>query len=346
MSLQIHTNSESGVKRQEYFMVSPEDIVILEELRGRRFPPTDEAIIKMAMSLFDNTQLQPIECRRQTIGGNKNTLVATSGFTRANAIRLIRKGFTGTDGVERVDPEMGVKVVVKDCSDKEAFIHNIVENQHRNDVSDIDDAHNQNKMRERYGLNDTEIAKIYQYKTSNKVGRLRQLLQLSDSEQLLVHTGLLSTQAALDLLELDPEKRAEVIAACQQGDETTKINGAKIQDAVRELILNDNNVVTENEGATIDVIVAVEGTANEGSKKSTPKFKPRTMSNLRKFLDATVADEKTDPAVVRFVGDLQKWLGGRVGDQAMLNAFKRILEAEPTPKIEVASEVDSENASE
>lgn len=337
MTLQIHAG-EDGIKRQEYFMVSPEDIIIREELRGRRFPPSDRQIIEMAMSIMDHGQRQPIECRRQTVGGNKNTLVATSGFTRTNAIRLIRQGFVDTDGVDRVDPAIRVKVVVVDCaSDKEAFEHNIVENAHRNATSDIDDAHNQNVLRDKYGYNDVEIGKIYQYSSSNKVGRLRQLLQLSDDEQLLVHNRLLSTQAALDLLELDPEKRAEVIAACQKGDETTKINGSQIQDAVRDLILNDVEKIN-----VVETVVETT-TETEGTKK---KFKPRTMSNLRKFLESTVADEKTDPVVSRFVGDLQKWLGGRVGDQAMHNAFKRILEAEPTPKVETATEENSETASE
>lgn len=336
MAMSIYTANDDA-KRQEFFLVSPDDVTILEDLRGRHFPPDDDKIIEMAMSIFDNTQLQPIECRRQTIGTIKNKLVATSGFTRANAVRLIRQGFTGTDGVDRLDPKFCIKVIVRECSDEAAFIHNIVENNHRNATSDIDDAHNQERMRDRYGKSDSEIAKLYQYPSSNKVGRLRKLLQLDESEQLLVHRGLLSTAAALDLLDLDPDQRKAVIAQCQQGDETTKINGAKIQDAVRDVILNDtvdNGEVDEGEvdGNTTETTV-VATTATKGKN-----YKPRTMSNLRKLFDATVADENTDPHVAKFVKDMQKWLAGKVGDTAMHNAFKRILEAQPTPVVEADAE--------
>jgi ParB-like chromosome segregation protein Spo0J len=306
----ISVATQESVRRTDILLVSPFDVVVREELRGRKFPPTEEDIVHMAMSIFDNGQRQPIECRRITLDGTKNRLQATAGFTRTNAIRLIREGFVGTDGVRRHDSEFKVKVTVVDCSDEDALVHNIVENAHRNQTSDIDDAYNQDLLRERYGYNDTEIARLYQYSNSVKVGRLRQLLQLNEEEQLLVHRGLLSTQAALDLLNLDQEERQKIIAELQNGDKQAKIKGSAVADQVREHILSDNGKTTN-------------GFANSDTNG---KFKQRSMANLRKYLLVRKEDENEEygPATQRFASDMLKWLQGKTTDKAMDNALERL----------------------
>lgn len=309
----MSVNTSEKVRRTDVLMVSPFDILVAEEHRGRYFQPTKEKVVEMAMSIFDYSQRQPVECRRVTYEERKNVLKVTAGFTRTNAVRLIREGFTGTDGTHRHDPAFMIKVMVADCSDQRAFEHNIVENAHRNETSDIDDAHNQNRLRESYGYSDAEIARLYRYNSQNKVGRLRQLLQLTEEEQRLVHLGKLSMSAAIELLDLDENKRKEILIALQQGDENVKLKGSDVIDEVRNHILSD-----DDEG--------LQGDGNQ-SEVSNQKFKPRSMANLRKYL-VSRQEEDQHPAVQRFCADMIKFLAGKSTDRAMDNAFKRMLEAE------------------
>lgn len=309
----VALSTSEKVRRTDALMVSPFDILVVEDSRGRHFPPTETQLIDLATSIFDYGQRQPIECRRVTVDGKKNKLKATAGFTRTNAVRLIREGFTGTDGVVRQDPEFMVKVMLVDCNDQQAFEYNIVENAHRNQTSDIDDAHNQNRLRESYGYSDAEIAKLYQYSSQNKVGRLRKLLQLSNDEQRLVHTGLLATSAAIELLDLTEAERAEVIASLQAGDVNAKVKGSEVLDAVRNRVLNDAD--------SSDVLVG------EDAEVSDTKSKPRSMANLRKYLTSR-QEEGVDPAIQRFCADMMKYMAGKTTERSMDNAFKRLMKQE------------------
>lgn len=306
------------VTRGDLFFVDPFQIIVKEELRGRRFPPTSEQITEMAMSIFDNNQRQPIECRRVA----DNRLQSTAGFTRINAVRLIREGFTGTDGEFRQDPEFKVQVKVVNANDETALRNNIIENAHRNGTSDIDDAHNQNTLRERYGYDDAKIAQLYQYKSTNKVGRLRRLLELSIAEQELVHTGKLATQAAIDSLELSADKRAQLFDLL--ADENGKINGSVIVDQVREHILADDEheVIVMGE-SSVETVETVETETVSGDKK---KYKARTVRNIRQYFDELKGSD--NPAISRFATDALKWIGGKSTNKAMDNAVARLLDTQ------------------
>jgi ParB-like chromosome segregation protein Spo0J len=301
------TKIDGDAIRRDLIFIDPFDVDVREDLRGRRFPPTDQQIIEMAMSIFDHDQRQPVECRK--IAGT-NKLQSIAGFTRTNAVRLIREGFTGTDGVERHDPEFRLQAKLVTCNDETALVNNIVENAHRNQTSDIDDAYNQNRLRERYGKSDADIARLYQYQNSNKVSRLKRLLELTDDEQLLVHRGVLPTQAAIDMLDLPADQRAKIVADAEQNG---KVKASDVADQVREHILRDDGT----RDADGDVVV-------EGSRT-----KARTIRNLRRFFETT-RDEEFDPAIKSFCRSMLKFMGGTISDQAMTNAMNRLLLAEET----------------
>jgi len=295
------------VRRGDLFFVDPTQIIVREELRGRKFAPDAEKIIEMAMSIFDAGQRQPIECRKV----EDKRLQVTAGFTRTNAVRLIREGFVGTDDVNRHDPEYMIQVKFVDCNEEVALTNNIIENSHRNETSDIDDAHNQNRLREMYGYSDTRIASLYRYKSTVKVGRLRQLLSLSEQEQRLVHEGKLPTSGAIDLLALSSEKRTEVIETLKNED--GKINGSSVTDQVREHILAD-----------------AESKINSDSVQSQlepVKSVARNMRNIRTFFENVKNDEGKDVSVRRFATDMLKWVAGKSSDKSMENALTRLLEA-------------------
>lgn len=229
------TNVVAGadMKRTDLFLVNPFEVEVQEALRGRISPPTEEVLIELAESIFDYGQRQSVECRR--IAGNR--LQLTMGYTRMAAIRLIRDGFVGNDGVERHDPNFKIKTTVADANDEEALTRNVIENRHRNATTPIDDAVNQNILRDRYGKSDDEIAKLF-HVSIQTVERTALLLRLEARERDLVHQGLMTVTAALDLLELPAEKRAEVIEAATA--ETGKVQGAKVRSQVRDHHLNDD----------------------------------------------------------------------------------------------------------
>lgn len=303
----IKINAGSNVKRGDYFSVDPFEIVVREELRGRHKPPTDDRIVNRALSILDHGQIQAVECRRD----EKHRLILNSGFTRTAAVRLIRTGFD-YEGVHYHDPDFMLKVLLTEANDATAFKRNVVENAQRDDTSPIDDAFNQQKLRDAYGMSDADIARLYGCNQA-KISTYRKLLQLKTEWQDMVHDGRLSVSAALLVLELPEEQRATAIE--NSAKDNGKINGAKLTEMVRENCLNDNNVVrSENAG--------------DGEEVLEKPAKARSIRELRKFFEFRAASENGfDPAIQRFSKDIVAYINGRTTDQQMQNSMKRLLDA-------------------
>lgn len=295
-------------KRGDVFFVDPYQVGIKEGLRGRHKPPTDEQIVEMAMSLMDHGQRQAVEARK--IEDNKLQLVL--GFTRTAASRLIRDGFTDTEGEKRQNPEFMLKVMLTDANDKAAFLNNVVENAHRNQTSPIDDAFNQHILRDQHGMTDAEITRLYRYKDTNKVGRLRRLLSLPTEVQDLVHTEALTVQAAIDLLDLPDDARAEAIKAAT--DTSGVITGSKVREIVREHVLRDEESKGGSGGAG-------GGSNGEGTGR---KFKARSMRDMRTWLQ----QERIDPGQKKFAKTLLDWLAGKRTNATLDKAFDELTDYE------------------
>lgn len=312
----VRLNAGDNVKRGDLYFVNPFEVIVREELRGRHFPPTPEDIIERATSIYDYGQLQPVECRR--IEDNKPLL--TLGFTRCAAVRLIREGFVGTDGVARHDPERMLQVKINDTNDEAAFIRNVKENADRNQTSDIDDAFNQQKLRADYGYSDADIARLYGYKNQNRVGRLRKLLQLDKDLQLLVHRGEMPTQAALDLLDLPQEARDEAIKNAKR--DNGKVSGSAVRNQVREHILNDNHKADEVENAG-DTPQEVRGA------------KARSMREMRKLFER-LKEESDQEAIQNFARTMLSFIAGKKTERAVENALNRVLDSDRTERTDAA----------
>jgi ParB-like chromosome segregation protein Spo0J len=325
-------NAGDDVKRGDFFWVDPTEVIVREELRGRQKPPTEADIISMAESLMDHGQRQPVECRKI----ENNRLLLNMGFTRTAAARLIRTGFIGTEGSERRDENFKLKVILSDGNDKDAFIHNIVENAHRNNTTAIDDAYNHNRLREQYGYNDAQITRLYRYDDPNKVGRYRKLLNLNPDVQNLVADGSLAVQAAIDLLDMPEDKHAEVLAAATvtKADGTIKVQGSAIRQQVRSHHLNDDgnddgtdDPSTDNNGNS-DATVAKKKAKKKGSKDNSG-LKPLSMREIRKFFEAqSDSENQVDPGIQAFSKSMLAWMAGKVGDKSMGNALNKLADYE------------------
>ena len=303
------------MKRSDSFKVNPFDIKVNEDLRGRQFAPADSAIVALATSMLDQTQLNPVQVRKLPDGN----LQLVAGFTRTAAARLIRDGFTDLDGNQRQDAEFLIKCVPTVADDKESFIANVVENALRNETSPIDDAFNQERLRERYGKTDQEIAKLYGYPNSNKVSRLKKLLMLSGEERELVHTGAMGVQAAIDMLELPAEARAAIVA---EAKEKGKVNGADIVRQVREHHLNDDGKAPEAGGESGEA----GGDTGEGGDETVSGkkgLKPLSIREIRKFCTATMEVEGQDENLIAVTKALLEWVNGKRKDRSFTNALKK-----------------------
>lgn len=304
------------VVRRDYFMVNPFEITVKEELRGRHTPPTEQDIIEMAESLLDHGQQQPVQCRK--FEGNK--LLLNLGFTRMAAARLIVSGFTDSTGTERKDEAFRLKVVLSDGNDKDAFVHNIVENAHRNATSPIDDAYNQNRLRDQYGMSDVEIGRLYRYTDGAKVGRFRKLLALSPEVQALVHDGSMAVAAAIDLLELpDDQRKLAITAASANGD--GKVSGSAIREQVREHILNDDN--PESAEAT---------GKRRGRKKKKKSSLYRSMRDIKawckRHIEKNADENEGDEGTKAFCESLLAFVLGEISERQMDNALNRVIDYE------------------
>lgn len=305
----------ADMKRSDFYFIDPFALIVQEEVRGRHKKPNDEDVINMAVSLATHGQRQPVECRK--VAGDK--LELKLGFTRTAGARLLRKGFKDLEGNDYHDPDFKVKVTLSDCNDKEAFIHNIVENAHRKQTSPIDDAHNQRKLRDQHGMNDTEIKVLYRYTDPAKVGRLRRLLALPDNIQDLVHEDRLPVAGALDLLDIaDDAKRQEaydLVLSKANGVENGNVTAAEIRPFIREAILNDDSLPPEEKGG--------------GKKEPTPppKYMPRSMRELRQYLQQKKETHGQDE-VKKFCDVLDLWLAGKRANKSLDKCFEDLVDCE------------------
>jgi len=285
MSISVKAGPKEGEekpKRGDTLRVCPKYIKVDPTNRGRRFARTSEEVRELAESILEHGQRTPVEFRRL----EDKTLQLVYGYTRYEAVCLINKEL-------RPDNPLQLRGEIIGCNEEEAFIHNIVENQHRNATSAIDDAHNQRRLREDYGKTNADIVRMYHYKSPNKPGLLEKLLNLSSADQGKVHDGRMSMAQALDILEIPEEERAEVV------DETGKVDSDKLTEKKREV------------------------RAAQGKKTA------KTVKHLRKFFTENKT-QSLSPAVRGFCGETLDWLNGKKGDKSMEGAIDRLLNAEAT----------------
>lgn len=290
-------NAGDDVKRGDFFYVDPFKVIVKEENRGRAFPPTPEKIIEKALSMRDMGQIQPVVCR--VVEDKK--LMLDAGFTRTAAARLIRTGFDYKDenGEKQnyKDEDFKLKVVLQKGNDMDALLSNIAENRHRDDTSVIDDAHNQNRLRDRYGKSDTELAKLYRCAVST-IAQKSRLLGLSQKIQERVHYKGLSMSAALALLDLPEDQREAAVEA--HVTENGHVDSAALNSMVRNRVLADSDADHKN---------------GDG-KSEKKKTRARSRVEVKKFF-TTFAEETKSERRKNLVTTLMKWIEGRASDKSL-----------------------------
>lgn len=304
-------NAGEDMKRTDLIHVDPHQIIVKEEERGRRYPPTDDDIAKLAVDMVNAGQLQPVKCRVMP----DKRLMLMFGFTRVNAARLIRAGFE-YGGQSYKDETFKIQTTITDANEKEAFLSNISENRLRNETSPIDDAFNQRRCRDQFGMDNAAIAKEYCYGDVNRVARLQLLLNLPENIQMLIHHGQLPVQAAVDILNnvTDEQQRKEMFDKILVDASTNGgVNGSEIRTLVRDKLLNDNETATETTESV-----------SSTPRKKTPKGLSRGMRDVRKFFEAIIADEESKEELKTFSKVALLWVKGTRNDKFLLAALNTL----------------------
>jgi ParB/RepB/Spo0J family partition protein len=209
-------NTPEGAKRSEMWKVDPATLKIDKTMRGRHFAPTKDKVKELAYSIYHEGQLQPSEVRK--VAGGEWQL--TSGYTRAEAVQLIRDGFS-LHGEEISDPGFLLSVCITQCTDEDAFLHAIAENTVRNATTPVDDAFNQEILRTRYGMSNKDIAKRYGCDAA-AVSRNAKLLTLPAATLRKLHEGQLSYSVAQVLADVPAEHHDNLTAPTPDGKPVSK----------------------------------------------------------------------------------------------------------------------------
>ena len=159
----------------------------------------DEKELKeLAKSMKKSYVIQPIVVRE--VNGKYEVIC---GYRRVLAAKMAK--------IEEIP------AVVKNLDDREAFLSAIIENVQRVNLNPIEEAEAYRKLKEKYGMTTTQIAKMMG-KDKATISRRLSLLKLDEDVQELVFYGKLSPSLALELLKIkNPSVQAELANAYASG---------------------------------------------------------------------------------------------------------------------------------
>jgi len=279
--------------------VDPRDLEIDDNMNGRRY--SDQDVGEMVLSLLQDGQKSPICVRRNA----KKKLSVVFGYRRSKAgIEIheagLRKGFK-------------LRYELVDVDDKTSFLANVIENNERQGLTDIDHAHNIDKLRRPvedggFGMEQQDIARRMN-KSASWVSLTVKLLKLTAAQQKLVaqfqttngKKGI-SPASAYDLAEIeDPKERQKEI------ETILKTNDGKVpRSAVRK---------------------------RKAAKTSGGETSARTAKEIRFPFDqvvddaqARIAEEGGEMNSFELIcKDFSKFCKGKLGDRAMLTHLREAL---------------------
>ena len=201
------------VKTGKTFYLKPSDIRVTTEYNPRRYGPPAKKIQSMYDSLLaESGQIQPVRLRPSTDAKDPRPLLSL-GFTRhAAAAKMSEDGVgEGPEGVFLLEC-----IWDENDSDEDAYIKAIRENNDRRDVSRIDRAHNINRLKDEFGMSQTDIAAMLGL-SSGTVTQDLKLLKLIPKIQRMVHDDKMSADAAIEISGKTPDEQEEILRVLKSG---------------------------------------------------------------------------------------------------------------------------------
>ena len=134
----------------ETVMLHPDEIVVDEEMNSR---DSTGAVDELVASLIQG-QTTPIKVRRKPDG----LIHLVEGYRRHRAAGLINS--TGVDyDTERWPDGFKLRAEVIECTDAQAFVSNVIENNLRKDLGLVEKARAMDRLVNEFGLSQTEVAR-------------------------------------------------------------------------------------------------------------------------------------------------------------------------------------------
>jgi|SRR6185437_7695434 len=192
------TFDDSDIKRSEGLWTAlPEDLTVDPTMNGRHDLPDIEWLVQDM--LLPHGQIQPVSIRK-TAGKP----VLTAGFSRWRAAVEINKR-----GLTPVPFRLWCKYT--QLTEQQAFIANISENRVRNVTTELDDAHNIQRLINVYQMSEAQTAEVYHATPGWIRGRL-QLLELSPAAETAVRAKRVVGPAVKAIAKLSKDAQAKVLA--------------------------------------------------------------------------------------------------------------------------------------
>lgn len=293
MAHEINTGEFAKPGRIDVPTLDPRSVVVnwSHNFRGGgQEPPVDEGLISLARDMAPRKsagdsaegtsgQINPITCR--WLSDRRIEVVA--GFRRLRAaLWLIESGEC---------PDFKIKCTVRQMSDAEAALINLVENIEREDLKPIEVAHAVRSLHEDYGMEMEAIAKRLK-RSAAWLERITQLTTLPGDIQGAIVNGHMSANAGLTLAAMPSSEAREVFDAAKST--TGKVNATTVKEAQRRK-------------------------KQEAKGEKQPEAFPRKLSDVRVFLESRTgpADSKKarETATV-----LIEWINGKRTDR-QVNEF-------------------------
>jgi ParB-like chromosome segregation protein Spo0J len=281
--------------KQETLRLHPDDVVPGRNSRIVEGPDDDARVKKLAISIFENGQKQPVLCHKNPEG----KVVLDGGFGRLAAINLLRTGFEYVDdngfptAAHVPDATVWVSIDSKTVTDEQAFVQSILENLHE-PLAPLQEAKGNEVLRDEFKYSDTAIARLRGYNNTNRVAELWKLLAAPKDVLKAVKDGTItSVAAAVALSELPEDARKETISGAKADAKGKKrVTATDVREKAEE-----------------------KGIATKATQK------PRNVAALEKFIDESLEGEAGyDKAEALFRG-VVKWMRGKGGDKALTNAI-------------------------
>lgn len=261
-----------------------------------------EMIVQKAeeRGLKSHGQLQPVKVRKLSA----TQYAVSAGFTRTKALQLINQDADFRARLNLKDDEVyPLRVEVEAQAEEQALLDNIDENLHRYDATAMDKA-NVVAVLVAKGWSDKRIAERFNW-TPNWVGQLKKLQNLEPEYQKLVHQGDLPVQAAIDLTDVHPDERQEIVENAKR--ENGKVNGQAVRAAKREKVIEE---------------------AEKKGEEPTQKV-ARSMKELRKFFEQQSSPDNGGYDVAcKFFKKLLDYTQGKCSERAVIKAVNDMIETE------------------
>lgn len=281
--------------------IKPSKLVFTDKFRGRHKPVNEDDTVALADSIRATGQQQPIQVRM--VEGT-DTAEVVFGNTRGAAGLLIQNGYMSGKKEVKPNPDFTLRAEVVDCTDDEAFARNVTENAVRNATSAIDNAKNQQTLRETYGLSDVKIADLYGYTGSAMCTRYKKLLNLPEFIQDAIHTGNMTASAGFLLGEAkdiaDANAWEEVWAKVKSDNDAGEpgIGSSQIVAAMKEWRKEQkekNAPTTTPEGGEQPTGEGGTGEQPTGEQTTGEPVYALTLKKYKDILEATAGDERCPP---------------------------------------------------